>query len=309
MNPFRLAVTLAVFGAIGVLARAQELPRFREGFWVAREAVGKTTIETASCDGPSGVIGRLSEGGDCKLTDVRFEPEARGLSLRVSSRCTLTSNRGQQLTESSTAVITARASGEVVLQISSDTPGAYAKRTVRMERVGDCPAAKTMTLRANPCVEQAPLDCSVPWLAEIVAPHETYFSQKFGRACVRHDYCYRHGSKTYCSSREKCDAAFRDDMYRICSGVWLSWLCRREADIYYNAVSKFGSSSYKSGADSTCCPYLGDAYVAKVCEGTGCQAAPTPTPRPCARCCELEPDRITGGVRCKRCIPANAQCP
>jgi len=63
----------------------------------------------------------------------------------------------------------------------------------------------------------------------------------FTSACARHDACY--GAQ---SGRAYCDTRFRDDMYAHCATR--SWgqrsACRGTANVYYEAVHRFGGYFY-----------------------------------------------------------------
>ncbi|PPC88673.1 MAG: hypothetical protein CTY37_00325 [Methylotenera sp.] len=64
------------------------------------------------------------------------------------------------------------------------------------------------------------LSCSVPWLLEKMMfskrTDEAPLSLQLRQACVRHDYCYRHGWATYGYQQVGCDFALQQDAYRIC---------------------------------------------------------------------------------------------
>lgn len=64
------------------------------------------------------------------------------------------------------------------------------------------------------------LGCSIPPLLERLmfsrGATEAPLSLQFRQACVRHDYCYRHGWATYGYKQADCDFALQQDAYRIC---------------------------------------------------------------------------------------------
>src|SRR2546426_65742 len=66
------------------------------------------------------------------------------------------------------------------------------------------------------CAVTNPLDCSASWLVRQISPSANLFSDTFGRACVRHDYCYRTGFSTYGYTKDQCDRMFKSDMERRC---------------------------------------------------------------------------------------------
>lgn len=171
---------------------------------------------------------------------------------------------------------------------------------------------------AEQCVQPAPLDCSVHWAIKYLAPHTIYYSDKFAKPCVQHDYCYRHGQKTYGLTRLQCDSKFYDGMKSQCAKMsWWDYLTGRKPACYaastefYNAVRQFGESSYKGTSSSTCCSYSGPATT--VACGAAPAPAPTPAPAPapeprqCAsgqKCCE---PALNNG--CYLCVPSGALCP
>jgi Prokaryotic phospholipase A2 len=63
----------------------------------------------------------------------------------------------------------------------------------------------------------------------------------FTTACARHDACY--GAQL---GQVYCDRRFRDDMYAHCATrPWYQrGLCRGTADVYYEAVRRFGHLFY-----------------------------------------------------------------
>jgi hypothetical protein len=104
-----------------------------------------------------------------------------------------------------------------------------------------------------------PVDCSCPQLVNFVAPHTNISSSLFAPACVRHDYCYRHGHLTYNMSKSDCDNEFLAGMMKICAnpgpilfpgGVGA---CQQWASEYFTAVKLAGGSSYRP--NGAVCPY------------------------------------------------------
>jgi hypothetical protein len=94
-----------------------------------------------------------------------------------------------------------------------------------------------------------PVNCSCPQLANFVAPHANLSNVLFTPACVRHDYCYRHGNLTYNKSKKECDNDFLADMQTIClkptNIVVLPGVCQTWATEYFAAVVAAGGSSYR----------------------------------------------------------------
>ncbi|CCH34184.1 phospholipase [Actinosynnema sp. NPDC047251] len=68
------------------------------------------------------------------------------------------------------------------------------------------------------------------------------FGFKFLPACHRHDFGYRNYKRQARfneTSRLRIDDNFKSDLYHQCAG---NWACNRTADLYYEAVRKFGAS-------------------------------------------------------------------
>ena len=88
--------------------------------------------------------------------------------------------------------------------------------------------------------EQATTACGAGGVGDQLVPDRgPWFN--FTAACAAHDACYaaRRG-------QAYCDLRFRDDMYAHCATrVWYQrGLCRSTADVYYQAVRRFGHLFY-----------------------------------------------------------------
>jgi hypothetical protein len=103
-------------------------------------------------------------------------------------------------------------------------------------------------------------------LEEVIEPLAV-FNHVFARACQTHDWCYRHGWKTYGISRARCDENFYRRLRDECSdsaldtvltvftaGAWYL-ACQSAAFTYYQGVRNLGESSFKR-EDGECCEYL-----------------------------------------------------
>lgn len=119
---------------------------------------------------------------------------------------------------------------------------------------------------ANPCSPQVPLGCSVPDWAAVIHDSQAHYATYFYPSCEQHDYCYRHGARTYGMSKDACDSQFLLDMQEQChpdnlkdwllqSGGNLT-LCGAVALEFYLAVQKYGSTRYNANS-STYCEYDG----------------------------------------------------
>jgi len=143
------------------------------------------------------------------------------------------------------------------------------------------------------CLQTSTLDCSAPWIVSNISTTAAYFTAKFGTACVRHDYCYRSGYRTYLYTKERCDDMLKQDAEKICDDMpyWnpMKAPCYVAAQAFYQAVHDFGKSSYQT-ANSSCCAYDGPA-IAPACGGTQGQARPPPIVvcSSSQHCCDPDP--------------------
>ena len=121
------------------------------------------------------------------------------------------------------------------------------------------------TSPANPCSPQVPLGCSVPDWANVLHESQSRFKDYFYPSCEQHDFCYRHGARTYGMTQSACDYRFLQDMQAQChpgnfedflqvSGNYTT--CGAVALEFYMAVQKYGASRFKSST-STYCEYDG----------------------------------------------------
>lgn len=115
------------------------------------------------------------------------------------------------------------------------------------------------------CGDSLPLGCSVPKAVIVTSDFHEEYARRFRRACVQHDFCYRHGHLTYGTSREDCDRRFQADMQAECQpDISMTGVlkiesvtdCRLAADQMYLAVRQFGEQHFRT-ATSTYCEYDG----------------------------------------------------
>lgn len=109
----------------------------------------------------------------------------------------------------------------------------------------------------NPCDDGTPVGCSVPAVLTLTSEFHDRYSRRFEDACIAHDYCYRHGFRTYGDSRADCDAVFLHDMQMECGDVLdLDPVSRAEcllaASEFHIAVRRSGSSRFLTDAGSYC---------------------------------------------------------
>lgn len=124
----------------------------------------------------------------------------------------------------------------------------------------------------TPCGGVEALGCSVPLLVSFASKAHASYKDQFYSACETHDYCYRHGFRTYGLDREFCDEEFLVNMQETCPrpsqsaiGTVLDALkddlefaptCQEVANDFYLAVREFGDSRFQY-KDSNYCEYNG----------------------------------------------------
>ena len=76
---------------------------------------------------------------------------------------------------------------------------------------------------------------------------------QFRQACLKHDYCYRHGAATYQYTQNQCDAFLAEDAIRICRSLYagdgelkknLEW-CRTRARKVFAGVVLGGAGAFR----------------------------------------------------------------
>jgi len=116
------------------------------------------------------------------------------------------------------------------------------------------------------------LGCSVPTLVSLASNDHAHYRDAFYDACEQHDYCYRHGVRTYGLDREFCDREFLQNMQRTCprpkdstfgtiveilgDNQESSFTCLEIANDFYAAARDFGAKHFQT-ATSTYCEYNG----------------------------------------------------
>lgn len=66
---------------------------------------------------------------------------------------------------------------------------------------------RSFELPGHPCGANEPVGCSIPEIVLLLSEKYKEQAEKFHPACVKHDFCYRHGYATYGVDREQCDAS------------------------------------------------------------------------------------------------------
>jgi hypothetical protein len=124
----------------------------------------------------------------------------------------------------------------------------------------------------TPCGGAEPLGCSVPFLVARASKEHGHYKEEFYEACEQHDYCYRHGYRTYGLDREFCDQEFLDNMQKSCpvgddstlgsiieafdDSMDTRTVCMTVAQDFYVAARDFGEKHYQ-GRFSSYCEYNG----------------------------------------------------
>ena len=124
----------------------------------------------------------------------------------------------------------------------------------------------------SPCGGDETLGCSVPLLVSFTSDVHQHYRRHFYDACAQHDYCYRHGFRTYGFDRNTCDAEFLQNMLKTCPepssskfGRFLDVInietgsrktCLSTAEEFHTVVRRFGEKKYQTDA-STICEYNG----------------------------------------------------
>ncbi|MFK7954774.1 MAG: hypothetical protein AB8B96_01670 [Lysobacterales bacterium] len=123
---------------------------------------------------------------------------------------------------------------------------------------------------AQACGGDRPVGCSMPLLVSLISDAHSAYQEIFHDACVQHDFCYRHGFRSYGHLRAECDEAFLDDMRTMCPpppqslaakifsiGLIESRVnCLSMAEEIYSAVRHYGEEHFQKDA-STYCEYDG----------------------------------------------------
>lgn len=139
------------------------------------------------------------------------------------------------------------------------------------------------------------LSCSVPWLLEKMmfskGIDEAPLSLQLRQACVRHDYCYRHGWATYGYQQVGCDFALQQDAYRICRIAYISNThddCLSKARRVLLGVRVGGGSPFQEGEKSSYFEYepmpsTADDYVVTRWVGDPVSTVESCSIEPCLR--------------------------
>jgi hypothetical protein len=125
---------------------------------------------------------------------------------------------------------------------------------------------------ALPCGGEKPVGCSIPWIVQLASETTRHYKDQFHDACVQHDFCYRHGARSYGHTREDCDAEFHKNMLAACPlpargfiakaidalnvGPTSRRVCIETAENFRAATRQFGERYFLT-SQSTYCEYDG----------------------------------------------------
>ena len=120
----------------------------------------------------------------------------------------------------------------------------------------------------SPCGNGEPLGCSLPLLVSLASKEHNHYKDQFYGACEQHDYCYRHGVRTYGLDREYCDTEFLQNMQASCplgssstlgsimeamnDSVDSRNVCMRVATDFHIVVRDFGEKHFQTTGSSYC---------------------------------------------------------
>ena len=120
----------------------------------------------------------------------------------------------------------------------------------------------------SPCGDGEALGCSVPLLVSLASKEHAHYKEEFYSACEQHDYCYRHGSRTYGLDRDFCDAEFLQTMQMTCprstdstigtifevmnNSIDSRFTCLKVAADFHLAARDFGEKHFQTISGSYC---------------------------------------------------------
>lgn len=119
---------------------------------------------------------------------------------------------------------------------------------------------RSWTQPGHPCGANEPVGCSIPEVVLLLSDEYSEQAAKFHPACVKHDFCYRHGYATYGDTRELCDEQFLEDMKKACGGASVLNLlnakgygiCSVAAGQTYEAVRRKGEPHFRTRTSTYC---------------------------------------------------------
>jgi len=117
-----------------------------------------------------------------------------------------------------------------------------------------------------PCGGEQALGCSIPGgvqateifvglMTKGIGSWHSEYADRFYDACVQHDFCYRHGYKTYGHNKEHCDEEFYNNMLESCESINVA--CKAAAKEFSWAVSEHAEEGAFQEESGTECLYDG----------------------------------------------------
>lgn len=136
----------------------------------------------------------------------------------------------------------------------------YVEKNPHMNHRMRDPLKIDIHLPLGECGAGEALECSIPWMVQFFNPELSVATKLFEKACIRHDYCYRHGYRTYQKSQKDCDDDLLQDMRNKCdfsvaaaASLGLTAVaCDAIALEVYGGVRAAGESAFRKNEGSIC---------------------------------------------------------
>ena len=168
-----------------------------------------------------------------------------------------------------TVIVTTRSHETVEFEVTEVTEKALHSANRRFDLYDIAELRKVTSERPpSPCGGGEALGCSIPLLVSLASKEHAHYKEVFYTACETHDYCYRHGVRTYGLDRAYCDEEFLDNMQNTCprssqsdigtvfeimnDSVDSPATCQMVANDFYLAVRDFGEKNFKDRSSSYC---------------------------------------------------------
>ena len=167
-------------------------------------------------------------------------------------------------------VIVTTKTGETIQFVVSDVTNEMLIGENHRFALADVVALKKVAWKRplSPCGGDKRLGCSVPLLVSLTSDVHEHYGRHFYDACAQHDYCYRHGFRTYGFGRDACDAEFLQNMRKTCpepsrskfrkfldavsTEIGSRKTCLSTADQFHAVVQRTGASKFQTDASSFC---------------------------------------------------------
>jgi hypothetical protein len=137
LHPTFVAISVATCVLAGA-ARAEELPKFRQGLWEFERTAAGQKMHTTQCTAPNEDMKRQNEmiekRGGCKMSPLQH----KGNTYTFSADCSMSTPQGP-VAFKSTSVMTVESDSAYKIEVStSGGPGPAGKELLTARRVGDC---------------------------------------------------------------------------------------------------------------------------------------------------------------------------